>query len=259
MTQWKIELKEFPQKRIKIYFLGDNHEGHKWSDGAALRQLCEKISRERNSYVILMGDLVEMAIKTKMTREQMHRTQSQLKRVLKQIDPIKKKVIAVIEGNHERRLETIDYLQDALMPHLPNATYLGYEGFVNIQQHNRNSPLYPECYKTFDTLIYLHHGNGGSQNPEYFLKKLIFNIGIGGIADVVAVGHIHKQYHNTYILPALTNGQVKERVVHGIRTGTFLAKADYARIAAFGLSKIGGMVMELDTRSGKIERRFNET
>ena len=247
MVQWTIRQKTFKQKRIKIYYLGDNHEGHENCDYIAFANLCEQIGHERNSYVILMGDLFEMATKTKMRREQEINTKYQLKQFLTRIDPIKNKIIAVIQGNHEQRIETINYLQDALLPHLPNAVYLGYEGFVNIQQG------------LFDTLIYLHHGNGGSQNPEYFLKKLIFNIGIGGIADVVAVGHIHKQYHNTYILPDIVNGQVKERVVHGIRTGTFLTKADYARVSAFGLSKVGGMVMELDTRSGNIERRFSET
>ncbi len=247
MTQWLIEQAWFEQKRIKVYFLGDNHEGHENCDYIAFADLCTKIGKERNSYVILMGDLFEMAVKTKMRREQEINTKYQLKQFLERIDPIKKKVIAVIEGNHEQRIEPIDYLKDALIPHLPHAAYLGYEGFINVSVNGQ------------DTLIYLHHGNGASQNPEYFLKKLIFNIGIGAIADVVAIGHIHKQYHNTYILPCLDGIRVKERVVHGIRTGTFLGKADYARIAGFGLSKIGGIVLELDTRSGNIERRFNET
>ena len=259
MTQWKIERIAFNRKKVKIYYLGDNHEGHENCDYIAFAELCEKIGRERNSYVILMGDLFEMAVKTKMTREQKINTKHQLKQFLTRIAPIQNKVIAVLAGNHERRIETVEYLQDALMPHLPNAVYLGYEGFINIEMSSPNSLTYPESIDTYHTLIYLHHGNGGSQNPEYFLKKLIFQIGIGGIADVIAVGHIHKQYHNTYILPHAVNGHVKERVVHGIRTGTFLSKADYARISAFGLSKVGGMVMELDTRSRTIERRFSET
>ena len=203
-----------------------------------------------------MGDLLELAVKTKMTREQIINTKYQLKQFLERIAPIKNKAIAVIQGNHEQRVETVDYLKDALIPHLPNAVYLGYEGFINIRQHDHD-PQTP--HDIYDTLIYLHHGNGASQNPEYFLKKLIFNIGIGAVADIVAVGHIHKQYHNTYILPCVQDNEVKERVIHGIRTGTFLAKADYARIAGFGLSKIGGMVLELDTRSEKLERRIYET
>lgn len=247
MTQWLIEQSLFSQKRIKLYFLGDNHEGHEQSNSYALRRTCDKIGKERNSYVILMGDLFEMAVKTKMTREQRIQTKHQLTMFLNHIQPVKKKIIAVIEGNHEQRIETIDYLKDALMPHLPYAYYLGYEGFINVRVNG------------FNTLIYLHHGNGTSQNPEHFVKKLIFQVGIGAIADVVAIGHIHQQYHNTYILPCIDGTQVKERVVHGIRTGTFLGKANYARIAGFGLSKIGGMVMELDTRSGDLERRITET
>jgi len=253
---WTIKEQTFKQKRIKIYFIGDKHEGHEESDTPALLKTVKQIAKERNSYVILMGDLIEMAIKTNMTDSQIFRTQHQLATFIHTIRPILHKVIAVIEGNHERRIETIDYLNDALMLHLPNAVYLGYEGFLNIKQRVFHKDGCPEHY---NTLIYLHHGTGGSQNPEYFLKKLIFQVGIGGIADVIAVAHIHQQYHNTYTLPKIEGRQVTERIVHGIRTGAYLGNADYAKVAGFGLSRTGGMILELDARSGKLERKVTKT
>ena len=250
MIQWHIENVHVPVNNLKIYYVGDLHEGQEESLGYKFQQLMEKISKERNSRIILMGDMLEMAIKTKMTADQILAQKKQLEVFLHRMGKAKKQVIAVLSGNHEDRvLQTvgIDYVKDSMLPHFPNAVYLGYEGFLRVTQREG------------ETLMYLHHGTGGSMRPDYFLEKLLFKLGIGQIVDVVASAHIHQKFHKIYKFPVLDRNHIRTKDVHGIRTGCFLGRANYAKIAGFGITDSGGMVLEINSSSTKITRRIYET
>ena len=95
--------------------------------------------------------------------------------------------------------------------------------------------------------------------PDYFLEKLLFKLGIGQIVDVVASAHIHQKFHKIYKFPVLDRNHIRTKDVHGIRTGCFLGRANYAKIAGFGITDSGGMVLEINSSSTKITRRIYET
>ena len=252
MIQWHIETIHVPVNNLKIYFVGDLHEGQEQSLGYSFEQLMNQISKEKNSRIILMGDMLEMAVKTKMTTDQVLAQKLQVEVFLHRMRKVLKKVICVLSGNHEDRVLQavgIDYVKDALMPHFPNAVYLGYEGFLRVTQRGG------------ETLMYLHHGTGGSMRPDFFLEKLLFKLGIGGLVDVVASAHIHQKFHKIYKFPVIDKNHIKTKDVHGIRTGCFLGRANYAKIAGFGITDSGGMVLEINSipTFETITRRVYET
>ena len=154
-----------------VVFIGDTHVKHERFNEKRLKAIVRKVARSKSYRVILMGDYLEMATKNKMRSQQELNTKNQMKFFLDIIDPIKEQVIAVLRGNHEERVDTIDYVQDALMPHLPNAVYLGYDGFIRV-----GNGAFP------DTTMYLHHGDGGRPTrdlrddqlpPEHHLRPLL--------------------------------------------------------------------------------------
>lgn len=208
-----------------VVFIGDVHIGHKRFNEKRLKAIVRKVARSQSYRVVLMGDYLEMATKNKMRIEQEHNTNIQMDKFLEIIDPIKEQVIAVLRGNHEERIDVVDYVRSALMPHLPNAVYLGYEGFIRV-----GNGAFPE------TIMYLHHGDGGSSSPSYFIEQKLFKTGVQAVADLIAVGHLHTNWDDVYYIPKHQGESVIARPVLCLRTGAFLDDAEYARKGAFRIT-----------------------
>lgn len=234
-TIW--EMHEYHDMFRWVVFIGDTHVGHKRFNEKLLKKVVKKIARSQSYRVVLMGDYLEMATKNKMRIEQELNTNVQMDRFLKIIDPIKEQVIAVLRGNHEERIEAIDYVRMGLMPHLPNAEYLGYEGFLRV-----GNGAFP------DTVMYLHHGDGGSSDPKYYIEQKLFKVGVQAVADLIAVGHLHQLWTDTYYIPKEWNGNVLARPLLALRTGSFLTDAEYARRAAMRISEVGCYRYDLNRR-----------
>lgn len=232
---WKMH--EYHDMFRWVVFIGDTHVGHEKFDRKRLKTLVKKVSRSDSYRVILMGDYFEMAVKNKMRIEQELNTRGQLKEFLSIISPIKDKVIAVLKGNHEERITSIDYVETGLMPHLPNAVYLGYEGFITV-----GNGVFPS------TIMYLHHGDGGSANPAYYIEQKLFKVGVQAIADLIAVAHLHVNWDDTYYIPKEWDGNVIARPVLCLRTGSFLIDAAYARKASMRITNSLTPRYDLNTR-----------
>ena len=221
-----------------VVFIGDTHIGHTRFNEKRLRAIVRKVARSQSYRVVLMGDYLEMATKNKMRIEQELNTNVQLDKFLDIIDPIKDQVIAVLRGNHEERITAIDYVRSSLMPHLPNAVYLGYDGFIRVG--NNKFP---------DSVLYLHHGDGGSANPAYYIEQKLFKVGVQAVADVIAVGHLHVNWDDTYYIPTVVDNSVVVRPVLCFRTGSFLDDAEYARRAAFRIAQTKTPRYDLNRRT----------
>lgn len=233
---WEIHSFLLNKCHANVYFIGDLHLGQEAFAKAAFKEVISRIEGDSSAVVILMGDLIELATKKAYQSGEVIPRKHQLRILKEYLEPIKSKIVCVLSGNHEQRITKevgVDYLEDALMPFLPNAVYLGYEGWFDLK------------LKGSSTLMYLHHGAGGSINPEFWIKKLLFNTGIGGTADVISSGHCHSQWHKVYTVPVRRGKKIVRKSVLGIRTGSYLGMATYAKIAGYGVTSIGGVLLSL--------------
>ena len=103
---------EFPERRdITVYPLGDVHLGSFCCKEEKFGKLVERIASEEDSYVFLIGDMIDNATKSaKVGVPWDNRLRpSEAKRLMANyLKPIRTKVLACIRGNHEARNKDVD-------------------------------------------------------------------------------------------------------------------------------------------------------
>ena len=100
----KINLEE--DNNIQIYVLSDMHIGDVNADLPTLKKIIEHIRNTPNMYVILLGDILNTALKTSKSdiySETLNVMEAQ-KLALELLLPIKDKILAMTPGNHENRV-----------------------------------------------------------------------------------------------------------------------------------------------------------
>ena len=100
----KINLEE--DNNIQIYVLSDMHIGDANADLPTLKKIVEHIKNTPNMYVILLGDILNTALKTSKSdiySETLNVMEAQ-KLALELLLPIKDKILAMTPGNHENRV-----------------------------------------------------------------------------------------------------------------------------------------------------------
>lgn len=100
----KINLEE--DNNIQIYVLSDMHIGDANADLPTLKKIIEHIRNTPNMYVILLGDILNTALKTSKSdiySETLNIMEAQ-KLALELLLPIKDKILAMTPGNHENRV-----------------------------------------------------------------------------------------------------------------------------------------------------------
>lgn len=100
----KINLEE--DNNIQIYVLSDMHIGDANADLPTLKKIIEHIKNTPNMYVILLGDILNTALKTSKSdiySETLNIMDAQ-KLALQLLLPIKDKILAMTPGNHENRV-----------------------------------------------------------------------------------------------------------------------------------------------------------
>lgn len=91
---------------LKLYVLSDVHLGSAEADLSALKQIIQFIKDTPECYCILLGDILDTALKNSKTdiySETMSIANAQ-KLAVELLTPIKDKIIAMTPGNHENRV-----------------------------------------------------------------------------------------------------------------------------------------------------------
>lgn len=102
----KAQLKNLNGNNIKLYVLSDMHLGSKDADVPTLKKIIEFIKDTPECYCILLGDILDTALKNSKTdiySEAMSLMDAQ-KLALELLTPIKHKILAMTPGNHENRV-----------------------------------------------------------------------------------------------------------------------------------------------------------
>lgn len=101
----KIDLPS-EHEEIKIVPLADFHIGDEYSDFIYIKQLLEQVKNDKNTYVILNGDLMNTAIKSSVSDiyGEMYSPMQELSICESLFKPISDRILCITEGNHERRV-----------------------------------------------------------------------------------------------------------------------------------------------------------
>jgi hypothetical protein len=211
-----------------IFTLSDLHIG--MGNKQYIEDIINFINKFDNAYVVIGGDVTNNNIRGSKgsTIEEYISGEEQIKLAVELLTPIKDKILAFIEGNHEHRTLDCAYISITQMI----ATLLGipdkykYElaiGYISVGDDN--------CY----TYVDLHKHRKANNYYEFYN------------ADCLVLEHTHEYkyeekpevYHNKYTKkPSI-------RMSYIINNGSALAFPSYAKRAGYSLQNIGTYVIEL--------------
>lgn len=100
-----VDLKN-DSNNIRLYVLSDVHLGSTQCNVDRFKEIVENISKDDNMYVILLGDILDTALKNSKTdiySTSLSLAESQ-KLAVEILTPIKHKIIGMTPGNHENRV-----------------------------------------------------------------------------------------------------------------------------------------------------------
>lgn len=213
----EISVKLDDRKKVPVWIAGCVHVGALTHLGGLLDKWISWAKRA-NPYIILAGDMIESALPGHRFSQgvwlQTINPHEQIEKVIELFKDLN--VVAVLRGNHERRIYNISSVDPAkLIADGLGARYMGFGGKFSF---------------TFDPGVsyrgVVFHGSGGSTNPKTQLDKAskIYH----GF-DFIAISHLHKLYEDA----------VQEMTPHGVQTtyrircGSFLGYEEYAEEAFY--------------------------
>ena len=182
----------FPKIDIKIYPIYDVHLGaaeHMAKDWDAF---CKKILSEENSYLVLGGDLISNGVKTSISNvyEEQLRPMEQKKLMTEMLEPLRKRVLCAVKGNHEARNKDVDndIIYDIMCKLDIENLYRENIAFLHLLfGNNKNNSKYNPSY-----VLAIAHGAGGGALTGGSLNRFErFTYAMSGV-DALIVGHTHR-------------------------------------------------------------------
>lgn len=179
-------------KDVEIRIFADLHIGDKHCDLEQVRRDIEYVRTTPNCYAILNGDILNNATKTSVSDSyaELLSPMEQLGLFVELFEPIKGKILAVTQGNHENRTyikEGVDLTQVAAqqLGLVDRYSKTGAVLFLKVGEHrlstsNRRVPI-PYSF-------YILHGSGGGRKEG---AKAIRLADMASIIDVDCYIHSH--------------------------------------------------------------------
>ncbi len=260
METVKIDLSR-DLKRIEIIPLSDTHLGDKHCDEKLIKERINYIKNNKEAYCILNGDLINNATRKSVSDiySEVLSPMEQIERALDVFEPIKDKILAITQGNHEFRTyktEGIDIVK--LIAHqLGIADRYAPEGaFLFIRFGKRSNGMKETkgsgkvrkmCYT-----IYCTHGMGGGR------KEGAKAIRLADMASVVDADiYIHSHTHlplvmkQNYFRVDKMNSTVASVEKLFVNTNAFLNYGGYGQVQGYKPASKSTPIIYLDgTRKG---------
>ena len=218
-----------------IFTLSDLHIG--LGNQKYIKAIIDFIKTFNNAYVVIGGDLLDNPTKASPASplEDYLNPQDQLNKAVELLTPIKDKIVAIIEGNHEKRTENECYISITQM----FATLLGIPDKYKREFAIGYFTLNENCYVYVDL-----HKHRKTKNYYSF-----FN------ADILVMEHTH-EYNFTEKPVVFHNKYTKKpsiRTVYEINNGSALAYPHYAKYAGYSMQSIGTYIVELSGKTRNIK------
>ena len=234
--KYVIEYYNEAKTPIEIIPIGDIHLGDTDCDIKLLKETIEHIKTSPRCYTILMGDMGnyfspnDKRFDSDKVDTLLRTPEAQFKEVVRLFKPIRHKIIAVLEGNHEassKNLGLFDFSRN--LAHDLGCNYGGYACFIELS-FRRPVRLSKEARKKcrgangvggkivviFDTL-----GSGGSGRVGSKMNKLEeYSKNIE--ADIYLQAHNHSLSVSPMVKLKCSRGVIIEKNIVCVNTGTFL-------------------------------------
>lgn len=229
LNQQKLSVKD---GYASVIFIGDAHFGSPQFDQKRFLAMLE-YCRENSSYVLLMGDLLEVGTRDSIgagVYEQECNADDQYETMLGWLKPLAEngQIIGLHRGNHELRVYkscgvdiSKSLARELKVPFLGGACWSKF--MVGKQTYS----------------VYSLHGRTGSRFDGTALLA-VERISTSFFADLVAMGHTHKCVGSIVLMQKVVRGLVREHKKHLLITGSYL-KYDrgYGQEVGLPISKLG--------------------
>ena len=213
---------------IDILALADTHIGDINSNFKRLQKLLEWVLAAENRYIILNGDLCDMAVRASIgdiyTQNLM--PMQALEQCVKIFGPVAPRTLSVAPGNHELRVWKSDGIdltqlmcsQLDIADRYSNASSLI---FVRFGEHYHAQHGRPVCYSIFH-----EHGSGGGRTEGAKINRLVQLSSIID-ADVYIHSHTHTPIvtKNAYFRVSAANSSVSKIDRLFVNTSSFWSMA----------------------------------
>jgi predicted phosphodiesterase len=243
----KIISFEHPGDTVRLYPIGDVHLGSVFCDEKELRKVVQRVKDDLDAYVILMGDMLDMTTRNSVGDiwSQTLTPWQQIDRAAELLEPIKDRIIAVTEGNHEDRA----FKFDGLLPMRQVAAQLR----LDLEKvYAPCAGLIDVCLQASDrkahTTIYFKHGFGGGRTMGAKANRMK-DMKSEVLADVLIMAHTHEQmaFTSASRVPRVNQGRPyidEVRHLH-VNSNSFLAWGGYATKQGYAPGFTGCPVLEL--------------
>jgi len=199
---------------VTLVILSDWHVGSKACDMKLIRATLNYIKRNKNVYVIILGDLLDMVTyhSKGLVGEQELLGTDQFKTVVNLLKPIRDRILFAITGNHENRTvkESATDVMDLICFNL-GIEYAGFEKLF--------------CIKVRESFIkcFAHHGAGGGTTPAGKLNALLKLHWRFPDANIIFGGHTHDNVDPQKLIPFIDRtGNIKHKVQQYVSAGSAL-------------------------------------
>lgn len=196
---------------IVVHPFGDVHLGHEMCDLEYFTQRLEAVPKKENHRILLMGDLLDVGIKTSIggsVYDNSMRVDSATSYLIKLLKPWANQIDGAVTGNHEWRLykdcgiDITEMICDSL-----NIPYLKHSGLVTYSLNKR----------AYNVNLFHGKGGGGIENALRNVKAMSGKV----LADIYLMGHVHgvAKTKRQYKTPDSRNAKVVESTQHFVLTG----------------------------------------
>jgi len=228
----KIDLPETIEE-ITIEIFSDLHIGSPKSDIELINKRIERVKNNRDTYCILLGDLINNTTKASVgdIYDEPISPMTQITTAIEMFRPIKDKIIGCVSGNHERR----SYKQDGidlvyfLCSELGLTERYAYGAellFIRFGYDNRHKNR-KMCYS-----LYMTHGDGQGGRTIGSKANGLQRRGQIVDADIVVTGHTHTPFTFRSMNYAVNyqNNSVREREQVFVNASATLKYEEYAEL-----------------------------
>ena len=237
---------------IDIKPISDVHIGDPQLDDELIQSDVDWVTEADNRFILLNGDIMNTATTHSVsnTYENTMTPHQELKYARKLFEPAKGKVLAMTQGNHERRIYKNDGIDMVEELALTLDSYYNREGLVlKVKFGQRKSNQKNQVYT-----IYMTHGFtgsrmvGGKANRLEKLRKIV-------VTDVYIVGHSHQKitFNKSIHYPDLRNNKVTEKKQVFINTGAYLKYGGYGQTKSYDPTDLGTVTLRLYAAEKNIE------
>ena len=205
--------------------IGDTHVGDPGFDDKLFMDKVQQIKDDPNALCVLTGDMINNALKDSVSNVyDAMRPSDEIRYFVKLMDPIKDKLIGVINGNHCIRTDKHSDISPAeIIAAKLNTPYFGDEVFLKVS-FGRTVPHNNQVYYG----VFLYHGAGGGRlagskvNVVQRMTQVV-------LADIYIAGHTHQMsaVPQTIYVPDLRTNKVNEQKMMCVSTGSYLKRDGY--------------------------------